>query len=70
MDSAESIRYAGVKINILLSLLFNAIVCHCYIPLKLMDTLIVPIIKDKKGDITSKYTNYRPIALTTIMSKL
>lgn len=67
--SAESIRYAGVKINILLSLLFNAIVCHGYIPLKLMDTLIVPIIKDKKGDITSK-NNYRPIALTTIVSKL
>ena len=66
---AGSIRYVGVEINILLSLLFNAIVCHGYIPLNIMDTLDVPIIKDKKGDITSK-DNYRPIALTTVVSKL
>ena len=34
-----------------------------------MDTVIVPIVKDKKGDLGSK-NNFRPIALTTIMSKL
>ena len=34
-----------------------------------MQTLIVPIIKDKRGDITDK-DNYRPIALTCIVSKI
>ena len=34
-----------------------------------MDTIIVPVVKDKKGDLESK-DNYRPIALTTVMSKI
>jgi hypothetical protein len=34
-----------------------------------MDTVIVPVVKDKKGDLESK-DNYRPIALTTVMSKI
>ena len=34
-----------------------------------MDTVIVPIVKHKKGDLGSK-NNFKPIALTTIMSKL
>ena len=46
-----------------------SILYHSYLPSKLMDTVIVPIVKDKKGDLGSK-NNFRPIALTTIMSKL
>ena len=34
-----------------------------------MFTLIIPLLKDKKGDITSK-DNYRPIAITSIFSKV
>jgi hypothetical protein len=34
-----------------------------------MKTLIVPVVKDKHGDVTDK-DNYRPIALTTIVSKV
>ncbi len=34
-----------------------------------MDTLIVPIVKDKKGSLTSK-DNYRPIAITSVISKI
>lgn len=44
-------------------------VLHGYLPIKMMDTIIIPIIKDRKGDITSK-DNYRPIAVTTVVSKL
>jgi retron-type reverse transcriptase len=42
---------------------------HGYLPDKLMETVIVPIVKDKKGDITLM-DNYRPIAITSIFSKI
>ena len=38
-------------------------------PPKLIETIIVPIIKNKCGNISSS-NNYRPIALATIISKL
>jgi hypothetical protein len=34
-----------------------------------METIIVPIIKDKRGSVTDK-DNYRPIAVTTVLSKI
>jgi len=34
-----------------------------------METIIVPIIKNKKGIITDK-GNYRPIAITSVVSKI
>ena len=34
-----------------------------------METIIVPIIKNKKGLITDK-DNYRPIAITSVVSKI
>ena len=42
---------------------------HGYLPPKLIETTIVPIIKNKCGNISSS-SNYRPIALATIISKL
>ena len=33
------------------------------------DTILVPIIKDKTGNASSK-ANYRPIALTSVLSKV
>ena len=44
---------------------------HCHLPLlqKLLETIIVPIIKDKKGLITNTDNN-RPIAVTTVVSKI
>ena len=67
--SAESFKYADTSICVFLCMLFNSILYHSYLPSKLMDTVIVPIVKDKKGDLGSK-NNFRPIALTTLMSKL
>ena len=65
----EHIRFAHDYINVLLSNLFNLILSHGYIPSKLMDTIIISLLKDKKGDITSK-ENYRPIAITCALSKV
>ena len=54
---------------VLLSLLFNMCISHGFIPSGIMYTIIVPIVKDKKGDISDK-DNYRPIALTSVFSKV
>ena len=34
-----------------------------------MDSIIVPMVKDKKGNLSSK-DNYRPLAITCIISKV
>ncbi len=44
-------------------------VLHGYFPDELMSTVIIPIVKNKKGNITDM-DNYRPIAITTIISKI
>ena len=53
-------------IPILLCHLFNTMVYHGYIYTELMGTLLVPIVKDKNSDVSSK-SNYRPIALTSVI---
>ncbi len=57
------------KLSVLLSLLFNAIVIHNYLPPCLLNTIIVPIIKDKQGNASDK-DNYRPLAITCVISKV
>ena len=66
---SEHFIFAHINIACIVTLLFNACITHQYIPPELMDTVIVPIVKDAKSDLTSS-DNYRPIALTTILSKL
>lgn len=71
MDNLQSehFKYAGDGLYVYLTLLFNSIFSHGYIPCELMKSAIVPILKDKKGLVTAK-DNYRPIAVTTVMSKI
>ena len=66
---AEHLKYAGAKIHVLLSLCFNACMVHGFLPSTMTDTILVPIIKYKTGNASSK-TNYRPIALTSVLSKV
>ena len=42
---------------------------HCYMPQSMINSVIIPIIKNKSGDFTDK-NNYRPIALSSIISKV
>jgi len=67
--ASEHFKYCHEKIYVLLCLLFNSMLIHGYLPCKLMDTIISPVIKDKKGNITDK-ENYRPIAITCVSSKI
>jgi len=67
--AGEHVKYASGKIVPLLSLLFNCMMIHGHLPSKFMETLIVSLVKDKKGNISDK-DNYRPIAITTVFSKV
>ncbi|KOB74808.1 RNA-directed DNA polymerase from mobile element jockey [Operophtera brumata] len=40
-----------------------------YLPADLMRTVVVPVVKDRTGDLGDR-TNYRPITLATIIAKL
>ena len=67
--SAEHFKYCGDNISILLSMLFTACFIHGYMPTEMTKSVLVPIIKDKAGDLGAK-NNYRPIGLNPVSSKL
>ena len=66
---AEYFKFAHHKLNVLLSLCFTLFFTHFYMPSSMIETAIVPIVKNKCENL-SESNNYRPIALDTIMSKL
>ena len=65
----EHFKLAHPKICILLCIVFNAMLIHSFLPDNLMNTIIVPLIKDRRGDITN-IDNYRPLAITCVASKI
>ena len=66
---AEHIKYASDRLLPLLSLWFTSMFIHRFLPGTLLSVVLVPIVKDKTGIISSK-DNYRPIALASVLSKL
>ena len=42
---------------------------HCYLPISMLDSVIVPLVKNRNGDLSDK-NNYRPIALSSVISKV
>ena len=66
---AEHIKYASDRVLPLLSLCFTSMFIHGFLPGTLLSVVLVPIVKDKTGIISSK-DNYRPIALASVLSKL
>ena len=66
---AENLKYCSDRILPLVSLCFTGFFSHGFLPDSMLSVLLVPIIKDKSGNLTSK-DNYRPIALASIMSKV
>ncbi|PZC79703.1 hypothetical protein B5X24_HaOG216011 [Helicoverpa armigera] len=67
--SVEHLRYAGIHLPRVLAMFYNLCISHGYLPHGLMQTLVVPIAKNRTGDIADK-TNYRPISLATIIAKV
>ena len=56
-------------LNVLLSILCTTMIKHEYVLSKIVETAIIPVIKNKSGDATDKH-KYRPIAISTTMSKV
>ena len=62
-------KNASYRLNVVLSVFLQAMLKHGFLPKQFMLTMIVPILKSKNGNITSK-SNYRPIALATVCSNI
>ena len=67
VDQLQAINYtlsilqdASPRLLVLSSLFCNAVVIYTVIPLSLMHTVLIPILKDTKGDVIDE-NNYRPI---------
>ena len=67
--SAEHLKYASGRLGPLLSLCFTASIIHGKLPEALMKVVLVPVIKNKAGSISSM-NNYRPVALASVISKV
>ena len=68
--AAEAINYGGKLLSLHLTLLFNRCIRHiAIVPLNMMQTTVVPGLRNKSGDI-SDATNYRAIVLSNYMNKL
>ena len=66
---AENLKYCSDHVLPMLSLCITGFFSHGFLPDSMLSVLLVPIIKDKSCNISSK-ENYRPIALASIMSKI
>ena len=66
---SEHIIYSHPSILTHLKCLFMIIQKHGYVPNSFTSGLIIPIIKDKRGDQTSM-SNYRPITISSVFSKI
>lgn len=67
--SIEHLKYAGFHLCRVLARFFSLCMSHSYLPDALMHTIVVPIVKNKTGDVSDK-DNYRPISLATVIAKL
>ena len=66
---SEHFKYASHRLCVLMTIIIQIMIKHGFLPQQFLTTMLVPILKNKNGDIASK-SNYRPIALSTVASKL
>ena len=64
-----NLQYASNVLVPLLAMGFTSFISHGFLPETMLSVMLVPVIKDKAGKISSK-DNYRPIALASVISKL
>ena len=62
-------KNADVILSVLLSLCFTCMLKHSYLPPAMLDSVIIPLVKNKCGDLSDK-NNYRPIVISCIISKV
>ena len=67
--AAEHLKYASSRVSVLIALCLTGLLMHGVLPDSMMAVVLVPVIKDKTGKISS-IENYRPIALASVLSKV
>jgi len=65
----EAFINGGQKLAVHLCILFNLFIQCSYLPPSFMHSVIIPLVKNKSGDLSSA-DNYRAIAISTAISKL
>ena len=66
---AEHFKYASDRIIPILTMCFTGFFVHGFLPKMMLNVVLVPIIKNKAGNVNS-IDNYRPVALSSIVSKI
>ncbi len=66
---SEHLLHCHPSVIIHLKFLFTFIQNHAYVPESFTSGVIIPIPKDKRGDLTSS-SNYRPITVSSVISKV
>ena len=66
---AEHLKHCSDRIIPMLSKCFTGLLVHGTLPESMIAVVLVPIVKNKRASICSK-SNYRPIALASIVSKI
>ena len=66
---SEHYKFASRRLAVLLTICISAMLKIGFLPQSLMMTTLTPIIKNKMGDV-SDIGNYRPIAISTVSSKI
>ena len=66
---SEHLKYASNVFVPLLAMCFTSFISHGFLPETMLSVVLVPVIKDKAGKISSKDI-YRPIALASVIANL
>ena len=66
---SEHLRFGGYELSIHTSVAFTAFLRHTFVPRQFLGSYIVPISKDKQGNVSNP-NNYRGIAISSVMSKV
>jgi len=67
--ASEALKYACPRLSVHLCYLFNLFLKCGYMPANLMQSIIIPLLKNKCGNL-SDINNYRAIAISTSISKV
>ena len=65
----EAFLYGGLRLYTHLSIFYSICIRHEFLPRSFMDITIVPLVKNKGGDLTDM-NNYRAIAMSNVDSKI
>ena len=67
--SMEAFMYGGLRLNVHLCFIFNLFLEYTYMPKAFMESIFVPLVKCKSGDLTD-VNNYRAVSLSNAISKI